>query len=337
MQNILNKLIEREDLSKKEVDHVLSGALNQKVNPVQVGAFLVLLEAKGVSSNELFWVLEFIGQKCNFLKTSYPVLDIVGTGGDLANTFNISTGSAILTAACGVRVAKHGNRSVSSNCGSIDVLEALGVEFDLEREGFSTCLDEVGLVFMPATKFHSTWKALREVRSSLGIRTLLNLVGPLLNPAEAQYQLVGVYQKQLLDLVSEALYKQKKVGMVVCSNGIDELTPIGPALVKVVGKKGIQTQEIDPLDYGIERCSLMDIQGKDAQSNAEKLKEVFKGKKGPWADTLILNSGCALLIRGHVETMRQGIDRARESLENGLAYKKLELCIQWTQKLKAKK
>ncbi len=336
MQNILKKLIEKKDLHQEEMVHVLDHALKE-IDPIQVGAFLVLLEAKGVTPDELFWVLEFIESKCDLLKSSFPVLDIVGTGGDHANTFNISTGSAILTAACGVKVAKHGNRSISSNCGSVDVLEALGIEFDLDRADFITCLEEVGITFMPAALFHSTWRALREIRSKLGVRTLLNLAGPLLNPARAHYQLIGVYKPELLDLVAGALFKQGKVGMVVCSHNIDELTPIGPALIKLVTKKGVQTKHLDPKDLGIKKCTLQDLKGSDAASNAKELKEVLKGKKGAWADTLVLNAGAALFIRGVVGTIQEGVDLARKQLENGSAYQKLEDCIAITRDLKAVK
>jgi len=162
-------------------------------------------------------------------------------------------------------------------------------------------------------------------------------VGPLLNPARAHYQLIGVYKEGLLDLVAGALFKQGKVGMVVCSHNIDELTPIGPALVKVISKKGIKTKRLDPKDFGIKRCTLQDLKGSDANSNAKELKAVLKGKKGAWADTLVLNAGAALFIRGAVETMQEGVDLARKQLENGAAFQKLEDCIALTRELKVNK
>ena len=333
MQSILKKLIEGKSLVQEEVDHALNLALSGN-HDVQVGALLSLLEAKGVEAKELYWVLEFIEGKCPILKTSTPVLDIVGTGGDHAGTFNVSTGSAILASACGVKVAKHGNRSISSKSGSIDVLEALGVVIELKREDYLTCLDEVGIAFMPATVFHSTWRALREIRSKLKIRTLLNLVGPLLNPARARYQLVGVYKEELLDLVADALFKQKKIAMVVSSHHIDELTPLGPAHVRVVSEKGVKTKKIDPEEFGIKKCTLEGIKGQDAKYNAEHLIETFKGREGPWAETLILNTGCALYVRGAVDTIREGIDLARSQLKAGAAYQKLKEIRELTQKLK---
>lgn len=335
MENLLKKLVLLKDLNQEEVNLAFTVALQER-NPIQVAAFLALLEAKGVTSNELYWALSFIEKKCPFLKPSFPVLDIVGTGGDHANTFNISTGSAFVVSACGVKVAKHGNRSVSSNCGSVDVLEALGIEMDLKPEGYLTCLEEIGLTFMPATRFHSTWQALREIRSKLKIRTLLNLMGPLLNPAKAHYQLVGVYKEELLDLVSGALHKQGKKAMVVCSQNIDELTPLAPALVKIVSESGIKTKKLDPKALGIPKCSLKEIQGKDAAYNAKKLEKVFKGLEGPWADTLILNAGSALYIREVVDSLDEGMTLAQKQLKNGAVFEQLEASRALTKKLKVK-
>lgn len=331
--NILKKLIDKKQLESTEIEKVLAEAM-QGENPIQVAAFLVLLEAKGVSADELYSVLNFLEAKGKTLQTSFPVLDIVGTGGDHSNTFNISTGASFLAAACGMKIAKHGNRSVSSNCGSMDVLEALGVELDLDVEDFQRCLEETGLCFMPAPIFHCTWKALKDLRKKLGVRTLLNLVGPLLNPAKAKYQLVGVYKEELLDLVAHALKKQGKHALVVCSHHIDELTPLGKASLRLVDEKGVHIKHIDPLDYGIERCTLKDIQGKDAPYNAKRLIEVFKGKKGPWADTLILNAAAGLWIAKKVPTLQEGVDLAKKQHEQGGAYEKLKQCIDFTKKLK---
>ncbi len=333
MNNILKKLLTKSKLDSDEIEKALEIAMRGE-NPIQVAAFLVLLEAKGVTSDELFYVLHFLEGKGKQLKTSFPVLDIVGTGGDNSNTFNISTGSSFLAAACGVKVAKHGNRSVSSNCGSMDVLEALGVELNLRPEDFAKCLEETGICFMPAFVFHSTWQALKDLRKKLGVRTLLNLVGPLLNPAKAKYQLVGVFKEELLGLVAGALQKQGKKAMVVCSNHIDELTPLGPASVRLVDEKGVRTKHIDPLDYGIKRCQLKDIQGKDVIYNAERLKNVLKGEEGPWAETLILNAAAGLWIAKKVPTLQQGVDLARKQHQLGGAYQKLKECINYTKQLK---
>jgi anthranilate phosphoribosyltransferase len=333
MENILKKLIERKDLTEREMNLAFDLALEEK-NPMQVAAFLALMQAKGISPDELYFALHYLEGKGTFLKPSFPVLDIVGTGGDHANTFNISTGSAFVIASCGVKVAKHGSRSVSSNCGSLDVLEELKIHLDLSDEGYLTCLEEIDLTFIPATRFHSTWKVLKEIRTALKIRTFLNLLGPLLNPTRAHYQIVGVYKEELLDLISKALFKQGKKAMVVCSHGIDELTPLGPSLVKVVSEDGIKTKKIDPEWLGIKKCSLREIQGKDASYNAKKLVEVFQGKEGPWADTLALNAGCALFLRERVATLEEGVHLAQEQLRNGLVYEKLRASQLLTQKLR---
>ena len=202
MKIILKKLIEKKDLDKNEICKAIDLAL-KKENPVQIGAFLALMQAKKITPDELVWALGALEAHAHFVDCPYETVDIVGTGGDHANTFNISTGSAILAAACGLKVAKHGNRAATSQCGSADVLEELGIHLEASKEDLFRCLDKAGIGFMFAQTFNPAIRSVKEVRSMLGVRTFFNLMGPLLNPAKAHFMIVGVYDESLLDLISK--------------------------------------------------------------------------------------------------------------------------------------
>lgn len=331
-REILKKLIEKKSLDKEDIFQAMEVTLSGE-SPAWVGAFLSLMESKKATSSELLWVLEAMRPKSLNIKYSGPLLDIVGTGGDTANTFNISTGSAILSAALGIKIAKHGNRSVSSQCGSADVLEEMGVKLELNQNDIIRCLDEVGIAFMYAPIFHPAMKAVKEIRSQLKIRTLFNFLGPMLNPANASHMIVGVYDENLLDLVGGCFAKMGKKAIVLCSPSVDEVTPASKAQARFITKERVENIEINPTQYGVKKCTLGALEGKDKKYNSKRLLDVLKGEKGPWADTLVLNAAIALFLCKKVKTIEEGVSKAKEAHEKGLGYQKLKAWAELTQKL----
>jgi anthranilate phosphoribosyltransferase len=323
LKGYIKKLINRENLTTKEaeaaIDIILSGADSH-----QVAAFLVLLRTKKETVDEILGVVKCMRKRMIALNTSLPVLDIVGTGGDGANTINISTGAAILAASCGVKIAKHGNRSVSSQCGSADVLEALGVNLNLSPTKIAQCIEKIGIGFCFAPNFHPAMKIIKDVRKNLGVPTCFNILGPLLNPAQAKYLLVGVFNYELMNLMAEVILNVGiKRAMVFHGNGLDELSCVGCTKVLEVTPSGIKPLILDPKVFGFAKCTVEDLRGKTAKENAEILLDVFKGKTGSIADTLVFNAAVALYTYGTVASVEQAIPRVRNSINDGKALKLL--------------
>ncbi len=324
LRTCLEKLIDGSDLSIEESQTVIREILRD-AHPYQVAAFLALLRAKGETASELFGMALAMRERMIRVPIDYPTLDIVGTGGDGAHTINISTGASILAASCGVKIAKHGNRSVSSLCGSADVLEALGVNIHLAPEAIAERVDQTGFGFLYAPLFHPAMKKMREIRSKLGLRTAFHLLGPILNPAGAAYQMIGVSDPQFLHPVADVLLKLGTVrSFVFHGSGLDELSCVGAAHVLEVTPEGIQRLTLDPEALGLQRCSLEDLKGGTAQENAARLQSMFRGEKDAAAGTLILNAAAALHLYGIASSIEEGIATARENLNQGKAHALLE-------------
>lgn len=323
LRRIIEKLILKKDLAADEVGLAVNEILND-APPEQVAAFLVLLHSKGETAEELQGLADALHEQMTPVATDYPVLDIVGTGGDNANTVNISTASSLLAAACGAKVVKHGNRSVSSKCGSADLLEAFGMVLDKKPEQILEDLRRHGFAFCFAPSFHPSMKRIKSVRKALGVRTSFNLIGPLLNPANAQHILLGVFSLEYLDLFADTLIRLGvKHAMVVHSCGLDELTLIGPAEVIEIrdGKK--ERKQLEPLDYGFSRTELKAIQGNEPEDNKRLIENALNGEPGPIADTIIFNTGVALYVADIVGSIEEGLVFAREKIQSGEALKVL--------------
>ncbi|EFN52082.1 hypothetical protein CHLNCDRAFT_27114, partial [Chlorella variabilis] len=324
---VLEVLMQRQDLSEQQTSEALQ-ALVAGAEPTQMAAFLVLLRAKGETAEEIAGLAKAMRALSIPVHTSYDgkcwVLDIVGTGGDGIGSVNISTGATVVAAAAGAKVAKHGNRSVSSLCGSADVLEALGVAVELGPGGVSLCLEEAGVGFMFAPTYHPAMKTVVPVRKSLRVRTAFNLLGPMLNPADAAYGLVGVYSTSVSHLMADALQASGmrlgvKKALVVHSSGLDELTPMGPADVVEVTQQGKHSYSLEPIELGIPRCEVADLAGGDAALNARILMDAFGGARGPVADALNLNAGVALAAATLAADAKEGVAMAQDAQRSGRA------------------
>ncbi|GJD12087.1 Anthranilate phosphoribosyltransferase, chloroplastic [Galdieria sulphuraria] len=338
LKPILEKLVMRRNLSLEESRESVAKFLGQSdANPYQVAAFLSLLRSKGETAEELAGMALAMRQQSLSvpLPSSIPYLvDIVGTGGDGADTVNISTGAAILAAACGAKVAKHGSHSSSSKCGSADVLESLGVKVSLSPKAIARCLEEVGIAFLYAPRYHPSMKLVANIRKGLRIRTAFNLLGPLTNPALVSRQVIGVSHEELMEKLAIALQLlgTERSWVLHCS-GLDELSPLGSATVLEVTPDDIHRYAINPAQYGFPTCQLEDLKGADANFNAHILRECLRGKPSAISNSIILNAGAALVVSGMSESFGEAITLAARTLMSGSSLELLERWIRLTQTL----
>lgn len=335
LKNHLQLLMERPYLTKEEAETAM-GFILDGADPHQIAAFLAILKYRGETAGEVAGMVTALKTRAVPVNFPFPVLDIVGTGGDLAGTVNISTGSAILAAACGIPIAKHGNRSVSSRCGSADILEAFGVDLEASPRELIHSVREVGIGFMFAPAYHPSLKKLASIRKELKLPTVFNLLGPLLNPAQAEYALIGVANESALELMSQVILQlgNKKRVLLFHGCGLDELTPLGKMIAYDIQEGQMERLEIDPTSLGFSPCSLKELQGGDAEVNAAILKKVFRGSQGAIADALIFNAGAAVWIFGHASNLVEGIQTARTVLQEGKALKVLEKWVALSKQLK---
>src|ERR1700756_2150637 len=333
----------RESLSRDAAREVMSEILSGGATDAQIAALLVALHMKGETVEEIVGFAEAIRKAAAPLKTHDPALDVsgterdalvdtCGTGGDASGTFNISTATALVAAGAGVRVAKHGNRSVTSKCGSADVMEALGVNITLPPPRIGECLKEVGIAFLFAPAMHSAMKFVQPARRELKIRTIFNLLGPLTNPAQASGQVVGVYSPDLVEKVAEALSMLGlHRGFVVHGlDGLDEITLTGPTRVAEIRDGTVRAYEITPEEFGITRAGLDDISGGDSAANAVLIRKVLAGDKSPRRDVVLLNAAAALVVAGRAEHIGDALPMAARSIDSGAAARKLEALVRFT-------
>ncbi|WP_432662870.1 anthranilate phosphoribosyltransferase [Wukongibacter baidiensis] len=332
----ITKLINKENLTEKEMIQAMNIIMDGNAANSQIGSFLTALRMKGETIDEITGGAKVMRSKALKvdIEDEYAV-DPVGTGGDGANTFNISTLVAIISAAAGVKVLKHGNRSVSSKCGSADVLESLGVNIELDPDKVKKCVDVVNIGFMFAPRFHSAMKNVVIPRRELGIRTIFNILGPLTNPAMAKNQLLGVFDEELNELMAGVL---KNLGsrrsMVVHGlDGLDEITITTKTKVSEIRDNKISTYYLDPKEYGFKLGKSEDLIGGYPKENAEIILNILKGEKGAKRDIALLNAGAAIYVGGKVDSLASGINQARITLDKGLALKKLNQFIDISQEL----
>jgi len=323
MQHTLDLLMRRKNLSHVEAAELLESLTEQSASPAMAGAMLAALRTKGETPDEIrgFAVaMRRLARHPN-IPAGIPAVDIVGTGGDGSGSLNLSTGAALLTAACGLPVVKHGNRSISSRSGSADVLEALGMEMPLDEEAAGRCLKRTGFTFLFAPYYHPAMKALASVRRCLGVRTAFNILGPLTNPAEPAYSVIGAFSIGTAELLAGALagLEVERAFVVHGAAGWDEATTVGPFTVFDVFPGRVTRSVRDPLDYGLPRCSPTHLAGDDAVQNATRLRSVLEGEKGPHRDTLALGASLALEVAGRVVDPREGLGIAYETLDSGRA------------------
>lgn len=332
MKEIIKQLIAGNDLNREDAMRAQECILSGEASSAQISAFLTLLRVKGETLEEITGLASVLRDKATKLNVNLDhYMDFVGTGGDCSYSFNISTTSAFVVAAAGVPVAKHGNRSISSKSGAGDVLEALGVNIAASPEVVARCVEQAGIGFMFAPAFNPSMKYVGPVRKELGIRTVFNILGPMANPSGAKIMLIGVYSKELTEVIAKAMQNLGvERGLVVsgCDN-MDEITLTGPTTVSEICGEEVKTYEITPEQFGMKRCKLEDLQGGDGLVNAQIAKDILSGKeKGPKRDVVLLNAGAALYVAGKVESMQEGIILANKTIEEQKAIFVLEKLVE---------
>jgi anthranilate phosphoribosyltransferase len=333
IKHAIAKLADRVSLTEKEAEEAMSEIMDGAVPPSQIAAYLMGLRMKGETVEEIAGSARAMRARATRIRVADPlVVDTCGTGGDCAQTFNISTATAFVVAGGGITVAKHGNRSVSSKCGSADVLASLGVKIDVPIEQVADCVNEVGIGFFFAPLYHKAMKHCAAVRQELGIRTLLNILGPLTNPAGATIQVLGVFDGNLTELLAKVLVHlgTQHCFVVHGFDGLDEMTTTDRTRVSE-GKAGVvSSYSIDPQEFGIARAHPKDLSGGTPDENASMLRHILMGKKGPKRDVVCLNAAPALVAAGKVKTLQEGYRLAGRIIDSGAAMEKLDKLIAFT-------
>ncbi|MFW6150593.1 MAG: anthranilate phosphoribosyltransferase [Chloroflexota bacterium] len=326
----IERLVSGASLTFEEASGAMDEIMTGQATPAQIGAFMAALRAKGETVDEIAGLASVMREKAVPVAVEYPVVDTCGTGGDNSSSLNISTAAAFVVAGAGLAVAKHGNRSMTSRCGSADVLEALGVRIDLAAEGVARCLDEAGIGFMFAPMFHPAMKYAAGPRREIGIRTVFNVLGPLTNPARSPYQVVGVPARSLGDTISRVLHRLGTGRSLVVHghDGFDEVSISGRSVVWDVDGHGVaMPYEISPEDLGLRTAAVEAVRGSSPAENAAALRRVLSGEPGAARDIVMLNAAAALLAGGRAASLREGVERAAESIDSQKALDKLERLV----------
>ena len=336
MPAAIRAVTENHDLSADDMYSVMQTIMTGEATPAQIGGFLVGLRMKGETVDEITAAAKVMRELAAHVDVSGPhLVDTCGTGGDAATTFNISTASAFVVAAAGGKVAKHGNRSVSSKSGSADVLEAAGVNLDLSPEQVAQCVNEIGVGFMFAPKHHSAMKHAIGPRKEMGVRTIFNVLGPLTNPAGAPNQVLGVFSNLLVEPLAEVLLQlgSEHVLVVHSQDGMDEISIGAPTFVAELKAGKVDTYTIAPEDFGLERSSIDELGVDSADESLSVINSVFEGNKGPARDIVQLNAGAAIYAAGLTETLAEGISKASEVIDSGAAMEKLNALVETSQRI----
>jgi len=331
IRGAIKKLVEGINLTEEEAAAAMDCIMSGEATQAQIGSFITALRIKGETVDEITGCAKVMREKANKIKPNIDYyIDTCGTGGDGSNTFNISTASAFVAAAGGVKIAKHGNRSVSSKSGSADVLEKLGININLEPHEVSYCIEKAGIGFMYAPVFHKSMKYAAGPRKEIGVRTVFNILGPLTNPAEAKGQVMGVFDEKLVDQLGNVLLKLnvERAMIIHGSDGMDEITLSGRTKICEINNGNILNYTIEPEDFGFSEASKEQLVGGSSEDNAEIIKAVFRGEDGPAKDVVILNSAAALYIGKIAPSMKEGVSMAREIIDSGAAMRKLEELIE---------
>lgn len=334
----IRRVIEGKDLTSEETQDLINQLLSGQIDAIQIAGLLSAMATKGESANELIGAVRAMRSRARKVETSgIETMDIVGTGGDSLNTFNISTTTAFLIAGAGITVAKHGNRSASSQCGSADVLEACGLQIEMPSESVEEAIRTVGIGFMFAPIYHRIMKNVAPIRRTLGVRTLFNMLGPLINPAGSTQMLIGVYRPDLTELFAQALQKLgvRRAMIVHGSDGMDELTLTGPSRITELSNRGIRTWDLYPELYFEEgRGDPADLTGGNAQENADLLIKILDNRiGGSKRNIVLLNAGAAIYLSGKAADISEGIQIAKDSLESGKAFQKFKDLIEFSQSI----
>jgi anthranilate phosphoribosyltransferase len=322
----LNRITRREDLTRPDAAEVLREIMNGETNPAMTGALLAALRTKGETIEEISGFAQTMRALATRIETTRrPLVDTCGTGGDGAHTFNISTTAAFVVAGAGLAVAKHGNRAASSPCGSADVLEHLGVHIEASPRRVGECIDEIGIGFLFARTLHTAMKHVAPVRAELKIRTVFNLLGPLTNPARADAQVIGVYDRALCEPIAHVLMNLgvERAFVVAGCDGLDEITLGGPTFVAEAHEGDVQTYEVSPELFGVDPAPKEALRGGDAEANAIILRKVLEGHRGPHRDVVQMNAAAALVAGGVAQDLRDGFERAAHAIDSGAALDKL--------------
>ncbi|MBI2860948.1 MAG: anthranilate phosphoribosyltransferase [Chloroflexi bacterium] len=337
IKEAINGLVSGASLTFEQAAAAMEEIMSGEATPAQIAAFVTALRMKGETADEIAGMASVMRAKAVPVTATGPLVDTCGTGGDNCATFNISTAAAFVAAGAGLKVAKHGNRAMSSHCGSADVLEALGVKIDLGAEAMSQCLETAGIGFMFAPLFHPAMKHAAAPRREIGIRTVFNILGPLTNPARAQHQVIGVPDEGLGQKLASVLYRlATRHSLVVHSrDGLDELSISAPSLVWEVNQHGVSPpREVTPSDFGLETGSLGDVGGGAPEQNAAVIRRVLDGEKGPHRDVVVMNAAAAIFAADRASDFRAAARLAGESIDSGRAGEKLDRLVELSQTLR---
>jgi len=340
-------LVDRRDLSRIEAAAAMEAIMSGAASNAQIAAFLTALRMKGETVEELIGFAQVMRQKAVKVRTRAGevvaatgtdremLIDTAGTGGDASGTFNVSTATAFVVAGAGLKVAKHGNRSVSSLCGSADVVETLGINIELPPAKVARCVDEVGIGFLYAPLLHTAMKHVMAARREMGIRTVFNMLGPLTNPAGANAQVIGVYSDALTEPLARVLAELGTLRAFVVhgADGLDEISNTGPSHISEVHEGVVRSSTVRPEDFGLPRASIQDLRGGDRAENAEIIRQVLAGEAGPRRDIVLMNAAAALVVGGKARDFKEGVALAAQSIDSGAAAAKLAGLVALSQRL----